>query len=80
MLHWIRHIVVSVFGSLLLFLGIAMLILPGPGILTIIVALSLLGIEFAWARKLLRNIKKDVRKTEKMAIKLEKNIEKGFDR
>ena len=32
-------------------LGIAMLVLPGPGILTIILGLMLLGVEFAFARR-----------------------------
>jgi uncharacterized protein (TIGR02611 family) len=32
--------------------GIVMLVLPGPGIVVIIAGLSILGIEFAWARRL----------------------------
>lgn len=39
-------------GSVLLVVGIALLVLPGPGIPLIIVGLGLLGAHFAWARKL----------------------------
>ncbi len=32
--------------------GILMLVLPGPGVLTILGGLALLGTEFAWARRI----------------------------
>lgn len=40
-------------GFVALFLGILMLALPGPGILTIIMALSILSTEFTWAQTML---------------------------
>ncbi len=35
-----------------------MLLLPGPGWLTIALGLSILGAEFVWARRLLRRLKR----------------------
>lgn len=40
-------------GLTLVLLGIFLLVLPGPGILTIAGGLAILAIDFAWARNLL---------------------------
>jgi uncharacterized protein (TIGR02611 family) len=45
------------FGFTLLALGMAMIILPGPGWLTIFLALGVLAAEFVWARRLLDRLK-----------------------
>jgi len=45
-------------GFALLILGAAMLLLPGPGVLTIVVGLAILSTEFLWARLLLDRIKR----------------------
>jgi tellurite resistance protein TerC len=45
-------------GFLLLAAGIAMLVLPGPGWLTIAAGLAILAGEFLWARQWLDQIKK----------------------
>jgi len=49
-----RRIVILVVGLTVALLGIAMLVLPGPGLLVIILAITILAIEFAWARRWLR--------------------------
>ena len=49
----LRRIPVLVIGSTVLMAGVLMLVLPGPGILVIIVGLAILAIEFAWAEALL---------------------------
>ncbi|HEY5654742.1 MAG TPA: PGPGW domain-containing protein, partial [Woeseiaceae bacterium] len=38
-------------GSSILLVGLAMVVLPGPAILVVPLGLSILGIEFAWARQ-----------------------------
>jgi tellurite resistance protein TerC len=58
-----RRIAVAVIGLTLVLLGVAMLVLPGPGLLTIILGLMLLGVEFAFARRWLARIKRETRKT-----------------
>jgi drug/metabolite transporter (DMT)-like permease len=55
--HPIRWVAVAVVGSLLVVVGIALLVLPGPGIPLIIVGLAVLGAEFAWARRTLDRVK-----------------------
>lgn len=46
-------------GFTLLFLGVVMLITPGPGWLVIIGGLAMLGAEFVWARRLLDRLKSE---------------------
>jgi uncharacterized protein (TIGR02611 family) len=64
---------IFVVGWVIVLAGIAMLVLPGPGLLVIIAGLSVLGIEFAWAAKL-RDQAKDKAKaaTEKAKSALRK--------
>jgi len=44
-------------GLTLILVGIALLVLPGPGTVVIVLGLALLGTEFVWARRLLRRVK-----------------------
>ena len=43
----------AVFGFLVVLAGVAMLVLPGPGLLVIAIGLGILALEFAWAERLL---------------------------
>jgi uncharacterized protein (TIGR02611 family) len=45
------------FGFTLLLLGVVMVFTPGPGWLTILLALGVLAAEFVWARRLLDRLK-----------------------
>jgi hypothetical protein len=47
---WARRIVISVVGGTVLLIGVAMLVLPGPGLIVIPLGLAILGAEYAWAR------------------------------
>lgn len=47
-----------VFGFTLLAIGVVMLVTPGPGWVTIFLALGILAAEFVWAKRLLENLKK----------------------
>jgi tellurite resistance protein TerC len=53
-----RRLIKMVIGFTLLAAGVAMLVLPGPGIVAILVALAILSAEFMWARLLLERIKR----------------------
>jgi uncharacterized membrane protein len=50
----IRQVAVLMAGFLLLLAGLAMLVLPGPGLVVIVLACLVLATEFAWATHLLR--------------------------
>ena len=54
---WARRIAISIVGGTVLLIGVAMLVLPGPGLVVIPLGLAILGIEFAWARVWLRKVK-----------------------
>jgi uncharacterized protein (TIGR02611 family) len=47
-------IAVTVVGPLVVLAGIAMTVLPGPGLLVIAFGLALLALEYDWARRVLR--------------------------
>ena len=54
----VRKLVVAFAGGILVATGIGMVFLPGPALLVIPLGLAILSIEFAWARRLLRRLKK----------------------
>ena len=58
--RWLKIVV----GFALLPLGVLMLALPGPGWLTIAVALAILAGEFVWARNLLDRLKATAKKLD----------------
>ena len=53
----VRKLVVAFVGSTVLFIGILMIVLPGPAVVFIPLGIGILAIEFIWARKLLKRIK-----------------------
>lgn len=53
----LRQILIAFVGGTVVLFGIAMIVLPGPGILTIAAGLAILAIEFAWARRWLKKVK-----------------------
>ncbi len=58
---------IFVVGWVIVLAGVAMLVLPGPGLLVIIAGLSVLGIEFAWAAKLRDQAKDKAKATAEKA-------------
>ncbi len=74
--HWIIHtykqakrLVMIVVGFTILLMGIAMLVLPGPGIITIIAGLAILATEFVWARQLLHKMKERAKNMHQSLMK-----------
>ena len=53
-------ITIALLGGIVILAGIAMLVLPGPGWLTIFLGLAILGSEFHWARKILTWLRRKV--------------------
>ena len=52
-----RRIVVALVGVTLLAVGVAMLVLPGPGLIVILFGLAALSTEFVWARRWLKQVR-----------------------
>jgi uncharacterized protein (TIGR02611 family) len=57
-IHHIKRVVIIVVGFTVLFVGIALLVLPGPAFIVIPLGLGILASELLWARNLLKIIKK----------------------
>ena len=56
-LNTAKRVVRVVGGFTLLLVGVALLVLPGPGWLTIFLGLALLATDFVWARRWLDRLK-----------------------
>jgi uncharacterized protein (TIGR02611 family) len=53
-----KRIAVTVVGAALVIAGLAMLVLPGPGILVVALGFAVLGTEYAWAAAALERTKR----------------------
>lgn len=53
-----KRIAVTVVGAALVVLGLAMFVLPGPGILVVALGFAVLGTEYAWAAAALERTKR----------------------
>ncbi|MGI8615914.1 MAG: PGPGW domain-containing protein, partial [Actinomycetota bacterium] len=49
--------------------GLAMLVLPGPGIVVILAGLAILGTEYVWAQRLLRIAKEKANQAKDAVFK-----------
>lgn len=52
-----KKVVVGIVGFTVLFIGVALLVLPGPAFVVIPAGLAILATEFVWARRWLKKIK-----------------------
>jgi len=53
MLRVAKRVLVFVVGSVVIAVGVAMIVLPGPAIVVIPAGLAILAVEFVWARRAL---------------------------
>ncbi len=58
MLRSSKRVAVSLVGGALVLAGLAMLVLPGPGILVVVAGFAVLGTEYAWAASALDRTKR----------------------
>lgn len=59
---WIRVPLVATVGVTVLAIGVALLVLPGPGLVVIAVGIGILATEFAWARHTLHRGRAGIRR------------------
>lgn len=52
-----KKLLIALIGGTVLLLGVAMLVLPGPGMLVIAGGFAILATEFFWARRVWRRAK-----------------------
>ena len=53
-----RKLVIASVGATIVLLGVLMIVLPGPAIVVVPLGLAILGIEFAWARRIVRGLER----------------------
>ncbi|HTL73127.1 MAG TPA: PGPGW domain-containing protein [bacterium] len=58
---------IALMGGTVVLIGVAMLVLPGPGTLVIAGGLAILATEFIWARRAMRNAKNAVAKIRRQS-------------
>ncbi len=63
-----KRFAVTILGLGLLAVGLAMMVLPGPGILLIVGGLAVLATEYVWARTLLVKAKKQAESVQQAAV------------
>ncbi|MGC3988355.1 MAG: PGPGW domain-containing protein [Chthoniobacteraceae bacterium] len=61
-LRFAKRIMIAIAGFTVIIIGVVMIPLPGPGALVILAGLSILALEFAWARRLLVRAKEAMEK------------------
>ena len=55
-----KRIAITVVGVSVLVIGVVMIVAPGPAFVLIPVGLTILGLEFAWARLWLKRLRKSI--------------------
>ncbi|WP_017581534.1 PGPGW domain-containing protein [Nocardiopsis valliformis] len=68
-LHIPWRVLVGTVGTVVVLAGIAMMVLPGPGVASVLLGLLILSTEFRWAHRLLRPARVWARRSEKWAVK-----------
>jgi uncharacterized protein (TIGR02611 family) len=69
-----KRVAITIAGFVVILIGAAMLVLPGPGLLVIIAGLAILATEYVWAQRLLR-IAKEKATQAKNAVLRKKSAE-----
>ena len=72
-----KRIAVTIAGGVVILVGIAMLVLPGPGLLVIIAGLAILATEYVWAERLLRMAKERAVQAKDKVLRKKANGDDG---
>ena len=56
-LKFLKRMVIAIVGFTVVLIGVAMIILPGPSFIVILLGLAILATEFVWAQRLLTKAK-----------------------
>jgi uncharacterized protein (TIGR02611 family) len=59
-LRQVKKLVIAVIGFTVLAVGLVMVVLPGPALVVIPVALGILATEFVWAKNLINKVKSKI--------------------
>ncbi|ACM21192.1 PGPGW family protein [Geotalea daltonii FRC-32] len=71
MVEWtlrnVKRLIIAVTGFIVMAVGIAMIVLPGPAVIVIPIGLGILATEFVWARTFLKHAKERMARFRKKA-------------
>jgi Flp pilus assembly protein TadB len=70
-----KRVAVSIAGFVVVLAGVAMLVLPGPGIIVIIAGLAILATEYVWAQRLLRMAKEKANQAKDAILRKKEDSE-----
>lgn len=56
-----RRLIVLVVGATVVLFGVVLLVIPGPGLLFMVIGFGILATEFYWAQQLLKRLQREVR-------------------
>ncbi|MUK01363.1 hypothetical protein GM708_05145 [Vibrio cholerae] len=76
--HGVGRIVGLVVGWLLVLVGLAALVLPGPGLLALVAGLAVLAQQYEWARRWLRPVRRKAFSAAAQGVKSKRNIVLSF--
>ena len=69
---------VSVLGPLVIVAGVAMLVLPGPGLVVMALGAALLALEYEWARLVMGFVSRTLERARRAAIPQEASMARRF--
>jgi uncharacterized protein (TIGR02611 family) len=72
-----KRVGVTIAGFAVLLAGLAMLVLPGPGIVVILAGLAILATEYVWAQRLLRIAKEKANQAKDVILRKKTEEENG---
>lgn len=72
--HSFKRVIVETVGWLLVIVGLAAIVLPGPGLLILFLGLSLLATQYNWAEKRVAPVKKAAFRASRQAVESKLNV------
>ena len=72
-----KRVAVTIAGFAVVLAGLAMLVLPGPGIVVILAGLAILATEYVWAQRLLRIAKEKANQAKDVILRKKAAEESG---
>jgi hypothetical protein len=74
-----KRVAVTIAGFAVVLAGVAMLVLPGPGIVVIIGGLAILATQYVWAERLLRIAKEKANQAKDAVLRKNKEEDPGSE-
>jgi len=72
-----KRVAVTIAGFAVVLAGLAMLVLPGPGIVVILAGLAILATEYVWAQRLLKIAKEKANQAKDVILRKKTEEESG---